>query len=158
MVTCSIRPYRSGDADSFSPIFQSAVRQIGGRDYDPAQIAAWAARAPAAARWREIMGDGRCCLVAVDAADRPLAFGDMEADGHIDFLYAHPDAAGSCVVAALYAELEATARAQGLTRLYVEASEAARRFFLKQDFCVQQRRDFEIDGVAIHNYAMEKTL
>ena len=43
-------------------------------------------------------------------------------------------------------------------RLYTEASEAARRLFLKKGFTAMQRRDFEVAGVAIHNYAMEKRL
>ena len=60
--------------------------------------------------------------------------------------------------AALYAVLESHARKTGLTRLYTEASEAARRFFLKRGFVVTQRRDFSLRGVMIHNYAMEKRL
>jgi putative acetyltransferase len=44
------------------------------------------------------------------------------------------------------------------TRLYSEASEAARRFFLKKGLVVLHRRDFEVRGVAIHNHAVEKRL
>lgn len=66
--------------------------------------------------------------------------------------------AGQGVAARLVDTLEATAREAGMTRLYVEASEAARRFFLKRGYTVRARRDFAIDGVAIHNYAMERTL
>lgn len=153
-----IRQFRQRDASHFAALFQKSVTIIGPRGYSPDQVAAWAARAPDADRWAQIMTDGRLCLVAVEGQDKPVAFGDLEADGHIDFLYADPDAAGTGVVAQLYAELEAAARAQGLTRLYVEASEAARRFFLKQGFAELHRRDFEVDGVAIHNYAMEKQL
>jgi putative acetyltransferase len=40
----------------------------------------------------------------------------------------------------------------------VEASEPARRFFLKHGFSELHRRNFEIGGVPIHNYAMEKRL
>jgi putative acetyltransferase len=40
----------------------------------------------------------------------------------------------------------------------VEASEPARRFFLKRGYAVLERRDFEIGGVPIHNYAMERRL
>jgi putative acetyltransferase len=54
--------------------------------------------------------------------------------------------------------LEAEAQQRGLTRLYSEASEAARRFFLKQGFTVTARRDFAVSGVAIHNYAVQKRL
>lgn len=102
--------------------------------------------------------DGRLLLVAVDEDDAPLAYGDLEADGHIDHLYCLPDAAGTGVAAALYGEIEAAARARGIARLYTEASEPARRFFLKRGFAVVERNDFEIAGVAIHNFRMEKRL
>jgi putative acetyltransferase len=62
------------------------------------------------------------------------------------------------VASALYDALEARARERGVGRLYAEASEAARRFFLKKGFIVTARRAFAIDGVPIHNYAVEKAL
>jgi putative acetyltransferase len=45
-----------------------------------------------------------------------------------------------------------------MKRLYAEASEAARRFFLKKSFAVVNKRAFEISSVPIHNYAVEKRL
>lgn len=112
---------------------------------DPATFLAWAAK-------------GRLVLVAADAEDRPLAYGDLQPDGHIDQLYCRPQAAGTGVTASLYAGLEAAARAQGIARLHVEASEPARRFFLKQGFSATARNDFEVAGVPIHNWRMEKSL
>ena len=58
----------------------------------------------------------------------------------------------------LYQALEAAARAREMPRLYSEASEAARRFFLKRGFVELSRRQMEIGGVAIHNFAVEKVL
>lgn len=153
-----IRPFRPGDADALSDLYRRSVEALGPRDYAPGQVAAWAAITPSPGRLRALAGDGRTTLVAVDEADAPLAFGDLEADGHIHFLYCAPEAAGTGTVAALYAELERRAREAGMARLYSEASEAARRFFLKQGFAVVARRDFEIAGVSIHNFAVEKAL
>ena len=34
----------------------------------------------------------------------------------------------------------------------------ARRFFLRRGFVVVARRDFEVAGTPIHNYAVEKRL
>jgi putative acetyltransferase len=96
--------------------------------------------------------------VAEDETGVLLAFGDLEADGHIDFLYAAPQAAGTGIVSVLFDALEVAARAQGAARLYTEASEAARRFFLKKDFTLLHRRDFKVGEVSMHNYAMEKQL
>lgn len=154
----TIRPYRDTDAEALARIFERAVRGIASRDYSPAQIEAWIGREPPVQRFRAKMADGRRCWVATDAAGRAVAFVDLEADGHIDFLFADPDVAGQGVASMLLDVLETAARDGGVTRLHVEASEAARRFFLKRGYAVAQRRDFEINGVAIHNYAMERRL
>lgn len=153
-----IRLAHIDDAEAMADIYERAVRGIGVQDYSDAQIAAWIGVGARADRFRLRLADGRRCWVAVDAEDRPQAFIDLEADGHIDFLYAAPEAAGSGVAARLLDQLEAAARSSGLNRLYVEASEAARRFFLKRGYTVSARRDFDIEGVAIHNYAMERAL
>ncbi|MBX9460107.1 MAG: GNAT family N-acetyltransferase [Brevundimonas sp.] len=153
-----IRPYRDGDAEALAAVFERAVRGIGPADYSPAQIEAWIGHEPRAERFRSAMADGRSCWVALDDEERVTAFVDLEADGHIDFLFADPDVAGRGVTSSLLDVLEQTARDRGLKRLYVEASEAARRFLLKRGYEVERRRDFEIRGVPIHNYAMELRL
>ena len=153
-----IRDYEAGDAAALSALYRRSVEAIGPRDYTAEQVAAWAALALSPERIEALSRDGRRLLVAVEGDGPPLAFGDLEADGHIHFLYCAPEAAGRGVASALYDELERTARAQGLTRLYSEASEAARRFFAKKGFTVLAKREFEVGGVPIHNYAVEKRL
>lgn len=153
-----IRRYEKADAVHLSSLYRRSVERIGPRDYGAAQVAAWVARCPSPARIDAVAADGRCMLVAVDGRNVPIAFGDLEPDGHIDFLYCAPEAAGTGVAAALYRALEAIARENGNDRLYAEASEAACRFFRRQGFTVLRRRDFETGGVAIHNYAVEKRL
>ena len=152
-----LRLYQPDDAAHLADIFVEAVRGIGPSDYTTEQVEAWAAGVTAE-RFAALAGDGRFVWVAVDAADRPCAFIDLEDDGHIDFLYCRPAHAGTGTAAALYAVLEAHAGESGLARLYTEASEAARRFFLKRGFVETRRRDFPVRGVMIHNYAMEKRL
>lgn len=134
------------------------MREIGSRYYSPEQTEAWAFRAPSPDRIASLYADGRTALVAADADDVPVAFTDVEADGHIHFLYCSPEAAGTGVAAQLYEALEQAARERGIARLYAEASEAARGFFVRKGFVVLARRDFGFDGVAMHNYAVEKQL
>lgn len=154
----TIRPYTSGDAPKLAELFFRSVREAGAKDYSQAQVEVWAPWPPDPARFSTRAEDGRLTLVSVDSDDAPVAFGDLETDGHIDLLYCHPDAVGTGVAARLVDELEGRARSAGMARLYTEASEAARRLFLKKGFRVVERRDFELQGVAIHNYAMEKDL
>ncbi|NIZ15104.1 GNAT family N-acetyltransferase [Phaeobacter sp. HF9A] len=153
-----IRMFEPRDAEDWARIFHSAVHRVGARDYTPEQCAAWS---PAPAPLEGVLAhtqDGRQIWVAADADDVAQGFIELESDGHIDCFYLAPDLAGTGIGAALYERLETQARAAGLASLYVEASEAARRFFLRQGFTDRGRRDFERRGVMIHNYAMTKQL
>jgi putative acetyltransferase len=134
-----IRPYEARDAEVVARIFLSSVRGVGPAHYSPEQVTAWASLVPSAAAVHARASDGRLMLVAVDEADSPLAFIDLEADG-------------------LYEAVEAAARSGGIARLYSEASEAALRFFRKRGFVMLHRRDLKIGGVAIHNFVVEKPL
>lgn len=101
---------------------------------------------------------GRTFLVAVDDDGRLIGYGDLEPDGHIDHLYCLPDMVGNGVGSAIYAAIEDTARRTGVSLLFVEASEAARRLFERRGFRVDVRNDFTIHGIAIHNYRMSKRI
>jgi putative acetyltransferase len=153
-----VRLYRDEDARALAALFHAAVHEIAALHYSPAQLRAWSPEPPDPERVRARAADGRLVLVAADEEDKPLAYGDLEGDGHIDHLFCRPDAAGTGVAAALYAALEAAARARGIARLYTEASEPARRFFARHGFALVARSDFELGGVPIHNFRMEKRL
>lgn len=153
-----IRPFLPEDARQIARLFLASVVEIGPRFYSPDQVAAWASRAPSAEAVQTQCTDGRNVLVAVDENNRILAYGDLEKDGHIDHLYCLPQAAGTGIASALYDALETEAHRKNITHLYTEASEAALHLFQRKGFTLLHKRVFEINGVAIHNYAMEKML
>lgn len=153
----TLRPYRPDDAAALTDLYARSVRHYGPRAYTPAQVAAWAATATVERTAARCL-DGRLVLVAQDAAGRRLGFGDMEADGHLDFLYVAPEAEGLRVGSLLHAALEAHARRLGVPRIAVEASELARPLFARRGFALLGRNDLALAGVAIHNYRMEKRL
>lgn len=154
----NIRHYRAGDAPALTEIYIRSVKGLGGTFYTPDQVRVWAALAPQADRLDALMEDGRIRIIAENGDGEPVAFADLEAGGHIHFLYCLPEVAGKGVTAQLYESLEKIARDRGIDRLYSEASELALRFFEKHGFSMIERRDFEVDGVPIHNYAVEKRL
>lgn len=153
-----IRPFEPRDAVDWARIFHTAVHEVGARDYTPEQCAAWSPEPAPVDRVLERAQDGRRIWVAADTQDVAQGFIELEPDGHIDCFYLAPDVAGVGIGASLYARLEHEARSLALASLFVEASEAARRLFLRQGFAENHRRDFERRGVRIHNYAMSKTL
>ena len=158
MTEVAIRPYTANDTSALTKLFFASVREAGLKDYTGEQVSAWAPKPPDPNHFHEKATDGRTVLVAVNNHNEPVAYGDLEPDGHIDHLYCRPDFVGLGVASQLYDALEATARSRTMLRLYVEASEAARRLFLRKGFSIVERRDFMLRGVAIHNYAMVKTL
>ncbi len=156
--TVVIRPYRTDDAPHMARLYYDAVLGLGRRAYSAAQVAAWA---PAPLKPIDVLNraaDGRTTFVAADADDQAVAYVDLEADGHVDHLYCHPNYAGQGVASRLLETVIRRAVEQGLAVLYVEASELARPVFERHGFTVTARRDFEVRGVPIHNYAMRREL
>ena len=154
MTEPAIRQGRPADAPALSALFAAAVRALAPRAYAPPQVDAWAAMAPDADAMAAMGADGRARFVA-DAGAGPLGFADLEADGHLALLYVAPGAAGRGVGGALIGAALDRADADGLARVYTEASAVARPVFARFGFRVWERRDFAIGGgVPIHNFAM----
>jgi putative acetyltransferase len=151
-----IRDFKPADSASLASIFHEAVRAVDRKDYNQAQVEVWSPKPVPAEKFLARVSDGRSVFVAVSKNDEPIAFIELEENGHIDCFYCHPDAVGTGVGTALYKRLESAALTLGLSRLYVEASEAARRFFDGKGFSLIERKDFRRNNVQIHNYLMEK--
>ncbi len=154
----ALRRWRDGDAEALSGIYRRAVESIGPRAYSPDQVAAWLSRSPDALRFRARVADGAMIFVAADSADVPVAYALLEPDGHLDHLYNHPDHTRRGLATQLLASAESHARELGIERLHTEASDLARPAFERAGYRATHRRDFAIDGVPIHNWAMEKAL
>ncbi len=154
----TIRVYEQRDAADLADVFFRSVRQVAISDYTPAQVSAWAPERRTPEQSHQWAGDGRLVLLATNENDRAVAFIDLEPDGHIDHLFCAPEAAGQGIASQLYEAAETAARQQGVSRLYTEASELARRFFERKGFVVLERQDMVIRGEPIHNYKMAKDL
>jgi putative acetyltransferase len=157
-VEVTIRGYSPRDAAGLADVFFRSVRQVALSDYTAAQVQAWGP-GPRTAEWAHAeASDGRLVLVAADADDCPVAYIDLEPDGHINRLFCAPEAAGQGIASRLYDVMEAAARQQGIKSLFTEASELARRLFERKGFAAVERQDLVVRGVAIHNYRMAKAL
>jgi putative acetyltransferase len=92
-VEVTIRAYDPRDAADLADVFFRSVRQVALSDYTAAQVRAWAPE-PRTAGWAHgEASDGRLVLVAANADDRPVAYIDLEPDGHIDRVFCAPEAA-----------------------------------------------------------------
>ena len=150
-----VRSYVSDDAAPLAALVRASVLTLGLDDYSTEQVAAWAGNLPDADAMARRGADGRQVWVAEDSESHELlGFTDLEANGHIDMLYVAPGAKGGGVADALTDALVMYARKNAIKDIAVEASEAARRFYRKRGFIDRGRRDFTINGVAMHNFAM----
>lgn len=154
----AIRPFRPDDAPALAEATLAAIKAVGAKSYTPEQIEVWAARHPGPERFVERANSGSLIFVAVQEDDAPVAYSLLEPDGHLDMLYCHPDHTRRGLADKLLVIAEQQAQTLALSRLYTEASELARRAFERSGYVVQHRRDFDLGGVSIHNYAMEKRL
>jgi putative acetyltransferase len=153
-----IRPFRPEDAERLATIFYRSVREGALSAYSQTQVEAWAPVPPKPTMYRDRAADGRILLVAVGDDDLPLAYGDVEADGHIDHLFCIPEQIGKGAASMLYDVLENRARLLALPKLFVEASEVARPFFDRKGFRVLRRNEIVRREVTLHNYTMDKML
>ena len=154
----TIRAYRQTDAVDLAEVMWRSVREVAVTDYTREQVEAWLPERLSPDTMHMWASSGREVLVATDSGGRVVGYTDLESDGHIDHLYCAPEAVGEGVAAALCDALEALAASEGVRRLQVEASEAARRLFERRGFRVDSRREWELRGVLIHNYVMSKAL
>ena len=158
----ALRAFLPADAAALSELTALAIRETARRAYSPEQVTTWAQRAPAA-DWFVAQAAANAIIRVAAAEDgTPAAYVLLEADGHLNMLYCHPQHGGRGLGAALLAEAEAEARTRGLSRLFTEASELARPVFARAGYALLHRRDFTIGPddapVAIHNYAMERRI
>jgi putative acetyltransferase len=152
----AIRPYRPADVDALIALFRAAVRRVASRDYTQDQVAAWAPDIIDRGPWLERRGSRPTYVAELDG--RIAGFSDLEADGHVDMMYVHPDFAGRGVAGALLRHVEAEARARNLARLFTEASITARPFFERYGFRVLAPQTVSLRGQDFVNYRMEKAL
>lgn len=149
-----IRPYRTEDLDAVIAIFVGAVKEVAGRDYNEAQIEAWAHVD------REEWGPWRLTrptwVAEVEGAR--AGFSDLEADGHLDMMFVHPRFQRRGVASALLRHIEAEARALSLSHIFTEASITARPFFERRGFRLIAPQTVELRGQRLTNFRMEKGL
>ena len=148
-----IELYTENRAAEITNLFHQAVHAIDESVYTVEQKEAWAPTPPDYEYWKERLNKKRPFVAIIH--DRVAGFMELDADGHIDCTYTHPEFQGQGVASTLYQHLLLEAKGRGLKRLYVEASLPAKPFFKQRGFSVVQRNNVQRHGVTLVNFTME---
>ncbi len=149
----SIQIYDGKQANEIADLFYSAVHHISPEIYNKKQQDAWAPP-PDYEFWKARLEQKQPFVALIN--NRVAGFIELDADGHIDCAYTHPDFQRQGVASQLYQYLLEQAYEQKLNRLYVEASLVAKPFFEKQGFTTVQQNKVNRNGEILINFSMEK--
>lgn len=152
----TISAFQSQYSAAIAELFYAAVHSIDPAVYSKVQQHAWAPYPIDYAQWQQRLAVKKPWLAFADG--ELLGFIELEADGHIDCLYVHPEFQGQGVATALYQHVLALACQQNIPRLYVEASILARPFFCRQGFAEIKRNSVVRGEQTLTNFSMEKWL
>ena len=156
MSLIQVRPYKRADLNAIIELFNGSVRQIASRDYNPAQIDAWAPKAVNTSAWSERL-ERKPTFVA-EVQSQVAGFSDLEPAGHIDMLFVHSEYQGLGVARTLMNHILLKAREQNLAELSTDASITARPFFERSGFRVLQEQDVQLRAQTFRNYRMARDL
>lgn len=133
------------------------MHEVANDKYDKAQLDAWAPKIPDASKWLPILIE-YATFVAVDEAEKPIAWISMTEAGYVDMLFCLPEAVGRGIAGRLYEKVERLAKERGLHRMTAHASLLAQPFFAKRGWRVEKREMHVRNGVAMPRAEMSKEL
>lgn len=149
-----VRRYVPEDLQQVIHVFLLAIRQTASADYAPQQIAAWGQVDQQA--WSRRCASRPTWVAVSDGT--VVGFTELEADGHLDMMYVHPQHSGRGIATQLLQTAKHHAVDRGITRLYAEVSITARPFFTSQGFTVVEPERVLRNGEYFVRYKMEMLL
>ena len=109
-----------------------------------------------AGRWRQRLASVHTIVAEHNGVI--AGFASYEHSGHLDLLFTHPAFARRGVATGLYRRVESALLAAGVSRVFTEASLAARPFFERCGFEIDSEEIVECRGEQLRRYAMHKQL
>lgn len=144
------------EADQIASLYHASIHAISSKLYTPEQLEAWAPTPPDLDFWHERLARTQPHLCWIE--DRLAGFIELEDGGYIDCLYTHPEYQRRGVATALYRHVESLAIERTYETLTVDASKAAREFFTRMGFMVENENKVERKEQVLINFHMTKQL
>jgi putative acetyltransferase len=154
--TPGLRPYLAADAPMLAAIFIASIAELTGDDYSEAQQTAWASAAADGEKFAARLAS-QLTLVGT-AGGSPVAFVSLKDGGEIDMLYVHPAVARQDFATTLVDALEKLARARGVPKMTVDASDTAEPFFAQRGYSAERRNTVAVGDEWLATTTMRKQL
>jgi len=151
-----IRRYKPGDEERLWQLYHDTTHIINGRVYTPEQCERWAPAIVDMPKWKDRIRMKNPFVADEDG--KILGFGELEADGHVDYFYCAHDCQRQGVGTRLYEAIEAEARRMSIPRLHAAVSVTAKAFFLRMGFEVVKEQHNVVCGTIAPNFIMQKVL
>jgi putative acetyltransferase len=149
-----LRSFNPEDAEPLAEVYRDAVRTIGPHAYTEQQVNTWALYPDDIDEFRARLSRG-LTLVAEEEG-RVVAFGQLELDDHLAFIYCLGSHCRKGIGSAIYRELEAHAFQKGVVRIHTEASRISQPFFSKHGYEVIEVERAVRFGVEFERFRMAK--
>jgi putative acetyltransferase len=149
-----LRTFHPQDAEALASVYRDSVRVIGPQTYTPEEVEAWAKYPEDIEDFRSRMSHG-LTLVA-EERDRIIAFGQLEPDDHLAFLYCAGRHCRKGIGSEIYCALEAHAFQKGILQISTDASRISRPFFAKHGYAVVGVERVIRFGVEFERFRMMK--
>lgn len=150
------RPYEPTDLEQIITLFGKSIRALAAPFYTAEQLAAWSPLKPDVERWRQRLAPLHTIVAEQNGVI--AGFASYELNGHLDLLFTHPGFARQGVATGLVRHVELALRGVAVSKIFTEASLAARPFFERCGFRVDAEELIECRGVQLRRYAMHKQI
>ncbi|RFZ92806.1 GNAT family N-acetyltransferase [Mucilaginibacter conchicola] len=144
------------DLEQITQLYRDTILTVNLKDYSAEQTAVWASRADNTHAWAGKISDQHFLLE--EEGGVITGFSSLTDGGHVDMLFVHKDHQGKGVAGKLLREIEQEAGRRGITRLTTDASKTARPVFEHFGFSVITEQTVMVDGVALNNFKMARSL
>lgn len=152
----NVRMYRSEDCKEIVELFYNTVHSVNAKDYNEAQLDAWAPKDINISKWDESLSEHY--TIVIEDNSGIIGFGDLDINGYFDRLYVHKDYQGAYVATRIINEIEKYAQENRIKNITTHSSITAKPFFEKQGYKVVKEQVIERKGQILKNFIMEKTL
>jgi putative acetyltransferase len=154
----NLRTHVEADPAKLAHIFYKAVHALPDTFYSQKQKDAWAPTVDnlVLERWQKRVETKRPFVA--EYKDNVVGFIELEIDGQIDCFYVHPEYQAFGIGGMLYQQALNEARGFGIKQLSVDASLAAKPFFEKRGFVIEQENSVQVLDQQLTNFTMTKPI